>query len=339
MKRLPIVVVWGLFISLLVGVATAQQSGRIYKIGFLIVGGPTFVWPPMEEWKGPGATLRDALRDKGYVLGRNLVVELRHAHGDVAGLGKEAESLIASNIDVLVPGGTAPTIAAMQATKRIPIVFNGVGDPVAKGIVASFAKPGGNVTGMAVSTSVPKMWQMLKEVAPTTQRAGGLLYGPNAIGTSPDYWSKADLRYRTEAETVGIEYVDMRVSSQEEIEARFAEIAAAGNAGVLIFTDNTLFAWRTFIMEAAIRHRLPTVCGQWLGWAAVGCLVTNAEDDHARNRSVAAQIDKVLRGAKPAEIPVEQQDRFRLILNAKTAKSLGLTLPPALFARADDVIE
>lgn len=340
MRLLLSALAWAILsVAVNVCVASAQEPGRVYKIGFLTVGAPDWVFPPMEEWKGAIATLRDALREKGYVRGKNLVVELRHAHGEVARLTREAEALVASNVDVIVSSGTAPTVATMQVTKRIPIIFNGLGGPVEKGVVASLAKPGGNVTGMAVSTSVPKMWEMLKDIAPSTRRGGTLLYAPNTIGSTPDYWQKANLKYQAEAATVGMEAVDMRVNSRDEIEARFAEIARAGNAGVIIYTDNTLFGWRTFIMEAALRHRLPTVCGQWLGWAAAGCVVTYAEDDHVRNRSVAAQIDKVLRGIKPADIPVEQQDRFQLIVNAKTAKALGLTVPPSMLALADEVID
>ena len=289
----------------------------------------------MEEWKAAGATLRDTLRDRGYVLGKNLVVEQRHARGDVAQLAAEAEALVASDVDVIVSGGTAPTLAAMRVTKRVPIVFNGLGGPVEKGVVASLTHPGGNVTGMAVTTAPPKTLQLLKEVAPTTTRAGGLIYLPNIT----DYWPKLSSEFRATAAAAGMEFVDMGVNSHDELASRFAEMANAGNGGIVIITDNTLFSWRTSIMEMALRHRLPTVCGQWLGWAAAGCVVTYAEDDHARNRSVAAQLDKVLKGTKPADIPVEQQTHFRLIINAKTAKALGLTIPLSLLALADEVIE
>src|ERR1700716_837813 len=129
--------------------ASAQQTDRVYRIGWLWIGTPGHVQLPMEQWTGSGAAFRDALRDRGYVVGKNLVVDLRHAKGDVTLLAAEAEALVASKVDVIVSSGTPSTIAAMQATKTIPIVFPGVGDPVGKGIVASLAKPGGNVTGMA----------------------------------------------------------------------------------------------------------------------------------------------------------------------------------------------
>ena len=340
MRPLLSAIAW-LLVALMVDVSAtaAQQPGRVYKIGFLIVGTPDFVWPPMEEWKGAGATLRDALRDRGYVLGKNLVAELHHARGDVAQLAAEAEALVASGVDVIVSGGTSPTLAAMKVTKRVPIVFNGLGAPVEKGVVASLTHPGGNVTGMAVSTAPTKTYQLLKDIAPTTKRVGALIYLPNIAASSADYWSKTSSQFRADAAAVGMEFVDMGVNSRDELAARFAEIASAGAGGIVIYTDNTLFSWRTFIMETALRHRLPTVCGQWLGWGAAGCVATYAEDDHARNRSVAAQIDKVLKGIKPADIPVEQQTLFRPIINAKTAKALDLTLPPTVLGMADEVLE
>ena len=326
-----------------VSTAAAQQSDKTYKIGFLMVGAPDFVWPPMEKWEawegGGATTLRDTLRDRGYVLGKNLVVELRHARGDVAKLAAEAEALVASGVDVIVSGGTAPTLAAMRVTKRVPIVFNGLGGPVEKGVVASLTHPGGNVTGMAVRTTPPKTMEILKEIAPSTKRAGVLVYLPNNAGAGPDFWPKESALFRVNAAAAGMEYFDMGVNSYDGLTARFVEMANTGDGGILIASDTTLFSWRTPIMEMALRHRLPTVCGQWLGWAAAGCVITYAEDAHARNRGAAAQIDKVLKGTKPADIPVEQQSHWQLIINAKTAKALNLTLPPALLARADEVIE
>jgi putative ABC transport system substrate-binding protein len=340
MKPLLSAIAWAI-VALIVDfcAASAQQPVRVYKIGFLTIGTPDFVYPPMEEWEGTGATLREALRDRGYVLGKNLVVVLRHAGGDVARLSTETESLVASNVDVIVTSGTSPTLAAMKVTKHVPIVFNGLGGPVEKGVVASLSHPGGNVTGMAVLTAPPKTWQMLKEIAPTTKRAGSLIYAPNIAASGADYLSKLNAWLRAEAAAVGMEFVDMAVNSRDDLAAKFAELASAGDAGIIINTDNTLYSWRTFIMETALRHRLPTVCGQWVSWGAAGCVATYAEDDHARNRSVAAQIDKVLKGIKPADIPVEQQTHFRLIINAKTAKALDLKLPPSILALADEVIE
>jgi putative ABC transport system substrate-binding protein len=168
-------------LALVVGIdaASAQLPGRVYKMGALWIGRPGYVQEPMEQWKGTGATYRDALRDHGFVLGKNFVVEVRHAHGDATRLAAEAEALVASGVDVITTQGTPPTVAMMQVTKHIPIVFSGVGDPVEKGIVASLARPGGNVTGMAVLIAGPKQWQLLHEIAPAVRRAGLLSNAAN----------------------------------------------------------------------------------------------------------------------------------------------------------------
>jgi putative ABC transport system substrate-binding protein len=322
-----------------VSAASAQEPGRVYTIGWLWTGTPGLAQLPMEKWEGPSGVFRDTFKDAGFVLGKNLVVEIRHAHGDVSRLAAEAEALVASNVDVIVAAGTAPTQAAVRTTKRIPIVFNGVGSPAAKGLVASLSKPGGNVTGMAVQLPGAKSWQLLRDIAPATRRGGGLVDAANSFALDPAYRGPAIAKYAADATAAGIEFVDLSVSRLEEIEAAFAGLAKDGPSGVVVFTSNTLFEWRTSIVEMALRHRLPTVCLQWLPWGQAGCLVTYGEDFYAMNRGTAAMVIKVLRGAKPADIPVEQPTRFKLIINAKTAEALGLTVPTSLHILADQVIE
>src|SRR5262249_34651514 len=155
--------VFASLLALIVDIAavSAQQSDRVYRIGWLSIGRPDREYPPIEKWTGGFGAFRDALRDSGYVVGKNLVVDVRHGHGEKARLVTEAASLVASNVDLIVTIGSPPTIAAMQATKHIPIVFAWVGDPVEKGMVASLARPSGNVTGMAVLIAYPKLWQFL----------------------------------------------------------------------------------------------------------------------------------------------------------------------------------
>jgi putative ABC transport system substrate-binding protein len=323
------------------GAASAQEPGRVYRIGWLWTGSPGFVPMPIEQWTGPGAAFRDALRDSGFVLGKNLVVYQRHAHGDVARLAVEAESLVASGVDVIVPGGTAPTAAAMQATKRIPIVFNGVSEPVAKGIVTSLAKPGGNVTGVAVQTNEPKMWDLLRDISPTTRHSAVLTYARNRVAQEQaDIFTARNMeRRQAYAAAVGMETTFMYVHSLGEVEPTFAELASRGGAGVVILTDPTLFEWRFSIIAMTLRYRLPTVCAQVLEWGEAGCLVTYGEEPSNRTRRVAAQVAKILKGTKPADIPVEQPTSFKLIINAKTAKALDLTVPQSLLVLADEVIE
>jgi putative ABC transport system substrate-binding protein len=341
MRLLPVVAWTFLALMFDIGAAVAQQDGHVYRIGFLSIGRPGLVSEPPEKWTGQIATFRDTLRDSGFVVGKNLVIDLRQAEGDVTRLAALAEALVASNPDVIVSPGTPSTIAAMQATKTLPIVFPGVGDPVEKGIVASLAKPGGNVTGIAVNVETSKLWQILRDIAPTTQRAGLLRNGLNnyANRSTPEFRALSTSRHRTYAAAAGIELVEMAVTTVEEIEPKFADIASHGNAAIYILTDETLFSWRSAIMAMASRHRLLTTCVQTPEWGAAGCLATYGEDPHDRMQRAAAQVVKILNGAKPADTPVEQPMRFKLIINTKTAKALGLTVPPSLLHAADEVIE
>ena len=336
----------GMILGLTVDVswASAQQPGRVYKIGVLFTGSPGFVPPPIEKWAGSSAVVRDGLRDAGFVAGKNIVVEIRHGNGDTARLAAEAAALVASDVDVIMTTGTPPTYAATQATKRIPIVFWGVAEPVERGLVASLAKPGGNVTGVAVMLAWAKQWELLHEVAPTVRRApflstatGGYMPGDRAAAND-ELWVN---KMKTYASSVGIEAFAMRVNKLAEVEAKFAELAREGTAGVLVINESLSATpeWRPFIMKLALEHRLPTSCAQLRDWAVSGCLVTYAEDWDAMARSRAAQIVKILRGVAPADIPVEQPTSYKLVINAKTAKELGLTVPSKLLNLADEVIE
>ena len=323
------------------GAAEAQEAGRVYKIGWLWVGWPGAVERPIEQWAPPISAFRDALRASGYVRDKNIVVDRRNVQGDVSRLAAEAEALVASKPDVIVSPGTPPTIAAMNATKTIPIVFPGVGLPVEKGIVASLAKPGGNVTGIAVNIESMKMWQLLHEVAPTTQRAGYLSHDLNNYGNQnvPDVRTSGRARQKEPAAAAGIEMIELGVSALGEIEARFAELGSRGGTAIYIATDDTLVSWRTSIMEMAMRHRLATACVQAVEWVQAGCLLTYGEDPSDRWRHAAGQVAKILKRTRPADIPVDQPTKFFLAINTKTAKALGLTVPSSLLAMADEVIE
>jgi len=349
MKRLHIAVA-GVVLAFVFGcgVVSAQEAGRVYRIGWLFVGSPGYVSPPLEEWAGAGAPFRDSLRDAGYVPGRDLVVDRRHANGDFGQLAMVAEALVASGVDVLVAEGTPPTIALMQATKSIPIVFLGVGFPVEMGIVANLTAPGGNVTGTAITVARQKQWQLLREVTPTVRRAGYLASAANKPADE-QYASYRALMLESvnaEAAAANIEPLRMGIFGFSDIEPLFAELARRGDAGVVLSGDLILLdrqslpsirQWLPSIVEMAVRHRLPTSCTGDREWAKWGCLVTYAEDWGVH--SVVIQIAKVLNGTKPADIPIAQSTGQRLIINYKTAKALNLTIPPAMLARADEVIE
>lgn len=324
------------------GSAFSQEPGRIYRIGWLEIGTPTMVPVPIEEWSRWGV-FREDLRHQGFIAGKNLFIEARHAQGDVARLQAGAESLVASGVDVIVTLGTPPTVAAMKATSRIPIVFAFVGDPLEKGLIATLSRPGGNVTGMATLTSYPKLWQLLHDVSPSTRRIGVLTHEQNrgALGNQEAaYRQYAGKKWRDTAASVGSEFISVNVSSLEDADSKLAELASGGNAGIIINTDYTIFQWRAPIMEMARKHGLVSGCPQSEAYAQAGCLVTYAEDRFAIPAGAGRQVVKILKGVKAGEIPVEQPTAgFKIILNAKTAKALDVTIPPSVLAIADEVIE
>ena len=342
MRSLLSALAWTLLALMIdVDAASAQQSGRVYRIGWLWVGRQGLVREPIEKWTGPDGAFRDALRDSGYVVGKNLVVDVRDAQGDVSRLPALAEALVASQPDLLVSPGTAATVAAMRATKTIPIVFPGVGAPVERGIVKSLANHGGNATGIAVNVSNPKMWQLLRDAAPAPQRVGYVFYAPNsyAQNRTPEFRAGRMVKLGIESAQAGFELVDSGVDSLDELEPKVAALASSGEAALFMATDIVLFSWRVEIMAMAMRYRLPTACAQWFGWGEAGCLITYGEDEYDLARRAAAQAAKILNGTKPSDIPIEQPTKFKLIVNAKTAKALGLTVSPSLLALADEVIE
>jgi putative ABC transport system substrate-binding protein len=326
-----------------VSVASAQQEGRVYRIGWLWVGVPNEVPPPMEKWSGSWAPFREVLRENGFVLGKNLSAEIRTANGDIGQLQAQAAALVAANVDVIVTPGTPATLAAMQATKSIPIVFPGVGGPIEKGIVASLAKPAGNVTGVAVNVESRKMYQLLKEIAPATRRVGLLSNARNSEGMGPErvqaFRAKVDAEYKELSTSLDMDFVPIRVSALGDIDPALDALAKSGGAGLVVWTDATLFSWRTSIMEIARRYRLVTACQQSFEWAQEGCVITYGELPLEIRRGAALQVAKIFRGMKPADIPVEQPTKFKLIINAKAAKELGLTVPPSMLALAEEVIE
>jgi len=342
MKRPPVVlvgVVFGFVFSC--GVVSAQEPGRVYRIGFLSVGSPGYVSPPLEKWAGAGAAFRESMRTLGYVAGGNLAVDRRHANGDFGQLAMVAEALVASGVDVLVAEGTPPTIALMQATRSIPIVFVAVGYPVEMGIVADLTAPGGNVTGTAMTAARQKQWQLLREVAPTVRRAGYLSTAANRPADEQYAPYRASMleSVNAEATAAGIEPIRMGIFGFSDVEPLLVELARRGNAGIVLSGDLILLdrQWLASIAEMAVRLRLPTSCTGDREWAKWGCLVTYTGDWGMH--SAAIQIDKVLKGTKPADIPIAQSTGQRLIINSKTAKALNLAIPPALLARADEVIE
>ena len=342
MRWLVSLMVWALVASTACNAtASAQEPGRVYRLGWLTVGSPGLVPPPVEKWTGGWAAVRDGLRDAGFVVGKNLIVEHRHAHGDQARLPTEVQALVAANVDVIVTQGTPPTMAAMKATKPVPVVFFGVGDPVEKGMIASLAKPGGNATGTAVLITYPKLFEYIREVSPSTRRVAWLSNQENSRSLGDErataYRAFVDKRRIDSATAVGLEFVAMAVNNLDDLASKLTEFASGGNAAIIISVDRVIWNWRASIMEMALKNRLVSACPQSRDWAEAGCLVTYTEDGLALLKSTGAMVVKVLRGANPGDIPVEQPSSFKLLINAKTAKALDLTVPPSVLV--DEVIE
>jgi ABC-type uncharacterized transport system substrate-binding protein len=303
--------------------AEAQETRKVPRVG--VLGGQSVETSP------PILALREGLSELGYVEGQNIAIEWRWAQGKDERYFDLAAELVKLKVDVIVAATTTGAQAAQRATRTIPIVMGFVSDPVALGLVANLARPGGNITGVAVQPEMAgKRLQLLREVAPTVARIA-VLSDPGQPNT--------DLR-ETEAagRALGVQLQLWRVRSGGELDRAFTAIARAPAAGIIILPGTTHFAYRAHIAQLAVKHHLPT-----LAWARAlteaGCLMSYGANLSDAVRRAAHFVDKILQGTKPADLPVEQATTFELVINMKTAKALGLTIPPSLLQRADQVIE
>ncbi len=305
--------------------ARAQQRDRVRRIGWLSPG------------SGAGAATRgffQALREHGYVEGQNLVVESRWAGGNSERLAELAADLVSAGVDLIVTAGTPATLAAKQATSSIPIVFAAAGAPVEKGLVASLANPGGNVTGLALITDDLKPLQILKEAAPAITRVA-FIYDPDTLpGEFGEEWLK---RARARARALKLDLQPIALRSPNRTKEAFETLPATTNA-VLIANTSTNAQARRQICTLATQRRLPTASIE-RSFADAGCLLTYGEDQVDMHRRAAGYVDRIFKGARPADLPVEQPTRFSLTINLKAANAVGLAVPPLLLTRADEVIE
>jgi putative tryptophan/tyrosine transport system substrate-binding protein len=303
--------------------AEAQQPRKVYKIGFLSAN---LSQAPRRQMK----SFLIGLRDLGYVEGRDFVMEYRWAEGHNDRLPELAADLVRVRVDVIVTGGTPPTMAAKQATQTIPIVFAVLGAAVEKGIVGSLARPGGNVTGLTFQIELGKVLGLLKEAVPSVARVV-YLYDPDS--------SRPGLaeRLRSYTQPLNVESQVVAVRDSTRVAQAFAEVGRGTN-GLLVDNATYLQINADEICKLALRRRL-SAAGIGRLFADAGCLMSYGEDLLAMYRRAAGYVDKILKGAKPSDLPVEQADRFELVINLKTAKALGLTIPPSLLGRADEVIQ
>jgi ABC-type uncharacterized transport system substrate-binding protein len=308
--------------------AQAQQQGKVVRIGLLDYGASS----PSSgaRWKA----FRERLREMGYMEGQNVIFESRWGDGQVGSLRGLAAELIAAKVDILVIAGSEAALAAKQATSSIPIVTATGGDLVELGLVASLARPGGNVTGVIslIGPLTSKRMELLKQVIPRASRVA-ILRDP--VNRS----SAASLRdAESAAKSLGVVVQGVDVRSPRDLDAAFLAMKRA-RADAVIFGENTRFiADRRHIAELAVLHRLPMMTPA-KEYAEAGGLLSYGTDYPDLFRRAATFVDKILKGAKPGDLPVEQPTKFELVINLKTARALGLTIPPSLLQRADQVIE
>ncbi len=305
----------------------AQQAGKMYRIGYLTM-------PGRESAHGVADTFERALRDLGWINGKNVVVEYRFANSDMKRLASFAFELVESRPDVIVAGANAAVLALKNATRTIPIVMFLAADPVRSGLVASYARPGGNVTGLTVTTGSElygKQLQLLKSAFPKISRVAIV-----ANQASPVYTGALrEIGIATHA--LGLHQQIVEIRAPEEFEDVFATLARRADA-IFVPADSMFYQYRVRLAQLAVKTRLPAMWGL-REQAEVGGLMAYATDLHDLGRRAAIFVDKILKGAKPADLPVEQPTKFELVINLKTAKALGLTIPPSLLQRADQVIE
>ena len=279
-------------------------------------------------------SFRQGLRELGYVEGKNIVIDYRYADGQRDRWPDLVQEIVSLKPDVIVMSGTGFIRTAKQVTSTIPIVVAGAGDLVETGVVESLARPGGNVTGTTnISSDLSgKRLELLKEVVPKALRVAIFWR------TAPDSQDEDEVKQtQVSATPLGIKIQPVPVRSTDEFQGAFAAIKK-GNAGALIIVHGTWTnSYRRELVELAIRHRLPTIC-ETVYWTEDGCLMNYGHDPRYGWRRAAVFVDKILKGAKPADLPVEQPAKFEFIVNLKTAKQIGLTIPPNVLARADKVI-
>jgi putative tryptophan/tyrosine transport system substrate-binding protein len=312
--------------------AEAQQAGRVYRIGVLSTAGPeqeSFVW----------SALRGQLRERGWVEGQNLVLEWRYAEAKYERLPDLAAELVRLEPDLIMARGGPGAAAAKRATATIPIVMYGATDPVGIGLVQSLARPGGNVTGLSDDQDpeiLGKQLQLLKEVAPAVSKVAFLTRVPPSA-VVPRI-SRGEAALEAGAKALGLQVRQWYLQGPDDINKAFIAVRQEGFGALHVAYVPVTWINRRQILDLAARQRLPAIY-MHRTYALDGGLMAYGEDEREVPRRLAVYVDKILKGAKPAELPIEQPTKFELVINLKTTKALGLAIPPSLLQRADEVIQ
>jgi len=302
----------------------AQQAGKVRRIGYL---------SPAAEYNPIDRAFDQAMGELGYREGQNIVVERRFTSGQADRFSGFAAELVGLNPDVIVVWSPSGTLAMKRATTAIPVVFLAATDPVAAGIVNSLARPGGHMTGVSFLAAgmLPKRLQLLKEMLPSLSRVAVLRFGEYP---GHQWWPEIERA----AQPLHLSLARYEVRLPEELGTTFRAIKSWGANALMILNATLAYPYRQQLADLALRHRLPTMHPFREGVEA-GCLMSYAPSLWDMARHGAEYVAKILKGAKPADLPVEQPTKFDLVINLKTAKALGLTIPPSVLARADEIIE
>ena len=311
-------------------VARAQQPNPVRRISILVAeaieGDPYY--------EGRLVAIREKLRSLGWIEGQNLKLTIHRAAPKAADIRKHVNELLTGRPEVVITSGGSTTGPMLQATSTVPIVFIAAVDPVGAGLVESLSHPGGNVTGfMQFDYSLSGKWlEILKQVSPTVTRAGIIRDAaiPSGVGQFAVIQSVAV--------SVGVDVVPIGSRDEREIENGISKITRFPNTGLIVTSGALVTSHRDFIVKLAVQYGLPAVYGHRV-WVDYGGLISYGPDLLATSRLAAGYVDRILRGEKPAELPVQAPTNYELVVNLKTAKALGLTVPPTLLARADEVIE
>ncbi len=309
--------------------AEAQQAGKVYRIGFLGIAPPT-----SPSLRSQSEAFVQGLRDRGFVEGQNVVIERRYSEGREDRHTAFVAELLQMRVDLIVAASSAAARAAKQATSTIPIVMLGVASPERYGLVASLAHPGGNVTGMSNQLGgefSSKMFQLLKESVPRLSKVA-VVWNPGNEGSAVSF-REGEV---PTAHALGLALVSLEVRGPGDIDPALKTLASERPDALWVHL--IALSFRARLLEYAAANRLPTIA-QSSVWPQSGGLMSYGPDVTDLARRAAEQVVKILKGAKPADLPVEQPTAFELVINLKTAKALGLTIPPSLLARADRVIE
>jgi putative ABC transport system substrate-binding protein len=309
--------------------ARAQQPDQMRRIGVLL---PAAADDP--EWQARVGAFLQALALLGWTIGRNMRIDTRWAGANAAEIRRHAAELVALAPDVILAGGTTPAVPLLQATHTVPIVFTLGVDPVGAGFVDSLARPGGNATGfMAFEYSLAGKWlELLKQIAPGVTRVAILRDATQAAATSMFAAMQAV------APSLGVEIIPVNMRNAGEIEQSVKTFARSPNGGLIPVSSATAVRHRELILTLAARHKLPAVYWERF-FVVAGGLMSYGPDLVEQFQQAAGYVDRILKGEKPADLPVQTPTKFQLVINLKTARSLGLDVPPTLLARADEVIE